>query len=375
MKQRMTIGSLHEARWKVLLVTAVAVFMALPRRDDRQRRVPGDRGVVPRTSLAGLSWVLNAYNIVFAALLVPAGPARGPAGAAADVLRRRLGCSSRRRRCAGWRRRSRCWSRARVVQAAGAALLVPTSLGLLLPEFPLERRATATALWGAIGGVAAATGPSLGGAARRRHELALGVLREPRPRAAGAGARRGGCCARRATRIAARSRTRSGIVLLVGGVGLLSLGIVKAPYWGWGSARVLGAFVGAALLLAAVRRALGAPPGTGARAHAVPRALVRRRERGVFVFALGFYAVLLANILFLTSVWDWSVLQAGVAVTPGPADGGAGGGARRGASSIATASASSRSPAGCCSPRAASSSPPARAPRPRTSPSSCRRRS
>jgi MFS family permease len=39
---------------------------------------------------------------------------------------------------------------------------------------------------------------------------------------------------------------------------------------------------------------------------------------GVFLFALGFYALLLANILFLTSVWGWSVLRAGIAVTPGP---------------------------------------------------------
>ena len=39
---------------------------------------------------------------------------------------------------------------------------------------------------------------------------------------------------------------------------------------------------------------------------------------GVFVFALGFYAVLLANILFLTSVWGYSTLEAGFAVTPGP---------------------------------------------------------
>jgi MFS family permease len=39
---------------------------------------------------------------------------------------------------------------------------------------------------------------------------------------------------------------------------------------------------------------------------------------GVFLFALGFYALLLANILFLTGVWGWSVLKAGIAVTPGP---------------------------------------------------------
>ena len=39
---------------------------------------------------------------------------------------------------------------------------------------------------------------------------------------------------------------------------------------------------------------------------------------GVGVFSLGFYAVLLANILFLTSVWGYSILEAGFAVTPGP---------------------------------------------------------
>ena len=62
-----------ERRWKVLIVTSVAVFVgfldvtvvniAFP---DIERSFPGD-------SVAGLSWILNAYNIVFAALLVPAG--------------------------------------------------------------------------------------------------------------------------------------------------------------------------------------------------------------------------------------------------------------------------------------------------------------
>jgi MFS family permease len=39
---------------------------------------------------------------------------------------------------------------------------------------------------------------------------------------------------------------------------------------------------------------------------------------GVGVFALGFYALLLANVLFLTGVWHYSILKAGFAVTPGP---------------------------------------------------------
>ena len=116
----------------------------------------------PDASLAWLSWVLNAYNIVFAALLVPAGRL-------ADLLGRRrlffVGLARVRRRLGlcGLAPSVEVLVAARVLQAAGAALLVPTSLGLLLPEFPLEQRATATALWGAVGGVAAATGPSLGG--------------------------------------------------------------------------------------------------------------------------------------------------------------------------------------------------------------------
>jgi len=51
---------------------------------------------------------------------------------------------------------------ARATQAIGGAVLVPISLDLVLPEFPLNQPATATALWGASQAVAAATGPSLG---------------------------------------------------------------------------------------------------------------------------------------------------------------------------------------------------------------------
>ena len=203
------------------------------------------------------------------------------------------------------------------MQAAGAAILVPTSLALLLPEFPLEQRATATALWGAAGGIAAATGPALGGvlvaATSWRSvffvNLAIGLpaliparrlLRESRDPNPGP-----------LTDIL-------GIVLLVAGVGLLSLGIVKGQDWGWGSAPVVGSLAASALALAAfVARSARHP------APVIELGLLRVRSfavanAGVFLFALGFYAVLLANILFLTSVWGWSVLRAGIAVTPGP---------------------------------------------------------
>ena len=124
-----------DRRWKVLLVTGVAVFMAFLDVTIVNVAFPSIRLAFPDASLAGLSWVLNAYNIVFAALLVPAGRL-------ADLLGRRrmfftgmalfLAASA----ACGLAPSVEVLIGARVVQAAGAALLVPTSLGLLLPEFP-----------------------------------------------------------------------------------------------------------------------------------------------------------------------------------------------------------------------------------------------
>ena len=134
-------------RWKVLLVTAVAVFMGFLDVTIVNIAFPDIRSSFPHDSLASLSWVLNAYNVIFAALLVPAGRV-------ADIVGRRrmffiglitfLAASA----VCGAASSVEMLVAARVVQAAGAAILVPTSLGLLLPEFPLEERATATALWG-----------------------------------------------------------------------------------------------------------------------------------------------------------------------------------------------------------------------------------
>src|SRR3954449_2619718 len=230
-----------DRRWKVLLVTASAVFMAFLDVTIVNVAFPSIRAEFPSTSLAGLSWVLNAYNIVFAALLVPAGRL-------ADLLGRRriffvgMGLFLSASALCGLAPSAPFLVGARVIQAAGAALLVPTSLGLLLVEFPPERRASATALWGAVGGVAAATGPSLGGLLIHWGDwrlvffvnLIFGA-------AAWLPARR----LLRETRDPDRGAVPDalGIALLAGGVGLLSLAIVKAPDWGWGSAQVVGAGV------------------------------------------------------------------------------------------------------------------------------------
>ncbi|ROS44967.1 MFS transporter [Amycolatopsis thermoflava] len=114
------------------------------------------------SSLADLSWVLNAYTIVYAALLIPAGRLADRHGRKAGP-RRADRLHPRQRGCAVapglW------WLVAfRVLQAAGAAALTPVGLGLLLTALAPERRAGAVKVWATTSSFAAALGPVVGGA-------------------------------------------------------------------------------------------------------------------------------------------------------------------------------------------------------------------
>jgi EmrB/QacA subfamily drug resistance transporter len=302
-------------RWKVFVVVSIGVFMssldlfivniAFP---DLQRDFAG-------TSLAGLSWVLSAYAIVFAALLVPAGRIADRVGRRRAFLGGLAAFTAASALCAIAPSVPTLVA-ARVLQAAGGAFLLPTSLGLLLPEFPPERRATAVGLWGAVGGVAAALGPPIGGllveaswrwvflvnlpiglAALWAASSVLHEVREsqdsPRPDLVGAG-------------------------VLAIGIGALALGIVKGSDWGWGSPEIVGSFAAAALLVAAFAWRSAHHP-----APVIEPAILRVRSFAVAnvasaLFFAAFGAMLLTNVTFLTAVWGYSTLTAGLALAPGP---------------------------------------------------------
>jgi NTE family protein len=298
------------------VVTSIAVYMALLDVTIVNIASPDMLRSFVHDSLVGLSWVLNAYNIVFAAALVPAGRI-------ADRLGRRrvflvglvlflaasLACSLAPSVA--------FLVGARIVQALGAAVLVPTSLGLILPEFAAGQRATAIALWTATGAIAAATGPALGGVlvqvAGWRWIFLVNLVIGP-PTLIWAATtlteRREGTRARWPDALAA--------FLLAGGVAALALALVKGPDWGWTSAGVWVALgCGAALLVLFGLR-------TGR--HPVPviePALLRIRSFtvanvGSLVFGVAFNAMLLGNVLFLTTIWHYDVLTAGIAMTVGP---------------------------------------------------------
>jgi EmrB/QacA subfamily drug resistance transporter len=302
-------------RWQVLLVTAVAVFMSFLDVTIVNIAFPDIRASFPGSSLSRLSWILNAYSIVFAAALVPAGRLADRFGRRRFFFLGLVAFLAASVAC-GAAGSVDVLIGARAVQALGGAMLVPASLGLLLPEFPLERRATATALWGATGAVAAATGPSLGGVLVDwqgwRSVFFVNLLI-------------GLPALLPARRLLRESREPQmvfpdafGALLLAAGVGSLALAIVQGPEWRWGSARILGAFAASAALIAVFLRR-----SARHRAPVIELSLFRVRSfavanAGGFVFAMGFFALLLCNVFFLTGVWRYSILRAGIALTPGP---------------------------------------------------------
>ncbi len=277
---------------------------------------PDIRASFPDTSLAGLSWVLNAYNIVFAAFLVAAGRV-------ADVLGRKrlfqfgvIVFTAASVLCAA------AWSvesliAFRIVQAAGAAIVVPTSLALVLEAFSAERRSHGVAIWTASAAIAAGLGPSLGGVLVELDSWRLAFLVNlPVGIVTFALAS--------STLVESRAPGRrqvpdlAGAALLALSIASLTLAIVQGEDWGWTSARVLAAFAVAAVLGGLfVRRC------TWHRSPMIDLALLRIRSVAVantlgLVGAAGFYSYTLCNVLFLTSIWGYSVLEAGLALTPGP---------------------------------------------------------
>ena len=146
----------------VLAVTSLAAFMASldlfivnVAFDDIGRDFHG-------ASLSDLSWVLNAYAIVYAALLVPFGRLADRFGRRAGFLAGVAVFTAASAACAA---SGSLWELVafRILQAAGAALLTPTSLGLVLASTPAAQRVKAVRIWAATGALAAAAGPVVGG--------------------------------------------------------------------------------------------------------------------------------------------------------------------------------------------------------------------
>ncbi|HEY7455901.1 MAG TPA: MFS transporter [Solirubrobacterales bacterium] len=263
-----------------------------------------------------LSWVLDGYFVVIAALLVPAGGLADRFGHRRIFLLGVAGFTAASLLCALAPTLSLLIA-FRVVQGIGAALIVPTSLAIVLDSFPLEKRSAGVGIWGAAAAAAAATGPTLGGALVELNDWRL-VFLVNLPLGAAivwAGSRR---LAERPIRDQ-RLPDLPGAALLACSLALVTLGIVEGNDWGWTAAGTLACFAAGALLLGAVIFRSRTHPRPIVEPDLFAHGSFRIGNLGTLLFSAAFFSIVLGNVLFLTSVWGYTVLQAGLATLPGPA--------------------------------------------------------
>ena len=282
-------------------------------------------------NLGNLSWVLNAYAIVFAALLVPAGRAADLVGRRAAFLAGMVVFGVGSAACAV---APDVWVLvgARVVQAAGGALLMPASLGLLLAAARPDRRAGTIRAWTSVGGAAAALGPVVGGAlvAVSWHWVfivnvpivvvaVLAGLRALPPDAGSAttGSAITGSAGRAAERAEALPDAVGAAVFTVA-IGALALALVKSDDWGWASPATLGLIAAAAIGIIVFIRRSATHPSPVVELHLLRMPTFATATTANIVFGAAFGAMLLLVTLWCQDVWGWSALRTGLGVAPGP---------------------------------------------------------
>ena len=266
-----------------------------------------------KANLSAVSWVLNIYAIVFASMLVPAGRIADLRGRKKVLLGGVVVFTLASLMCtlattlglliAG-----------RAVQALGAAMIVPTSLGLLYPSFPARQHTMVVGIWSGVSAVASPFGPLLGGVIASVSwrwiflvNLPIGVL------AVIVGAL---LLPKVHQPVGSRLPDAASVGSLLTAVALLVLATVQGPVWGWGDRRVVGLFVAAALATSlTVQRALRAP------VPVIEKCLFESvRFSAATVAALIYFAgsavFVLGSTLYLQAAWRFSPLQAGLAMAP-----------------------------------------------------------
>jgi EmrB/QacA subfamily drug resistance transporter len=307
---------LPASSWVVLASTGLAVFAVFLDTTILFVAFSSIGRSYPTVSPASLSWVLNAYTIVFAAMLIPAGRIADRVGRRRTFLGAVIVFTIASILCGlapsvGW------LVVARMLQALGAAALVPSSLALVLQTFPKSKVPFAVAIWSAIGAVAGAIGPTLGALVIEHLgwrwaffiNLPVGLLslllarrvlvegRDPNP---------------------GRFPDPLSIGLLIASLADVAFAVVKTSEWGWLSVELAGSLaISVALLVGFVVRC--ARVDNPLFDLALFRAPTFRIGNGaMLLYSTGFSAMFLGNILFLTRVWGYSTLRAGMVVSLGP---------------------------------------------------------
>jgi EmrB/QacA subfamily drug resistance transporter len=303
----------------VLLAASGATFMAFLDTTVVNVAFPQLRLSFPAVSLATLTWLVTGYSVLFAALMALAGRL-------ADVTgRRRLFLWS----VAGFTVASALSAAApdfgtlvaaRALQGACAAGMIPAALGLVLSTTAPQHRAAAVGAWSAAGSFAAAVGPAL--SAWLTAEISWRAIFAINIPVGLLVLWRAATSAPRDLPTGQALPDAVGTAAFTVGIAGIVIGLSEGSNWGWSSNSVLVSLVVGVFALAYAL--LRSRPGAAAegRIPALELDLYRNRRfalagLGSGFFAAAMYSWLLTGPLFLTAIWHYSVLKAGLAVTPG----------------------------------------------------------
>ena len=236
------VAEVNDRRWLVLAAVSLGMFMALLDATIVNIAVPAIMTDL-NTGITRVSWVLNAYNLGLAALFLSAGRLAARLGQKRVFIGGLVLFTLFSLAC-GFAPSIEWLIIFRVGQAIGGAAMAPVSLSILLGVFPQRQHGMAVGLWGALGAVAAALGPSLGGVIVQYAHwhwiffinvpigaialgMALWVVPERRHAEAGAGL------------------DLPAVLLSTTGLFCLTLALIQGHSWGWSSGRVIGLLVAA----------------------------------------------------------------------------------------------------------------------------------
>jgi len=302
--------------WPIFWIASVAAFLVSLDSTMLYAAFGALRAGFPDATPADMSWVLNAYTVVYAAMLIPAGGLADAHGRKRVFLFGVTVFIAASAAC-GLAGSVHGLIAARVLQAVGAALLTPASLSIVLAAFPQSKRAVTVSLWGAVAGFAAAVGPSLGSLVVQTVgwewaffiNVPIGAI----------SLWRGASLLSESTRSATPRRIDVvGMALLIVAVGAIALAIVEADAPAWTRLQLAAAAsTGLVALIAFVAWA------QHAREPLVDLGLFRHRtysavNAATLTFGIAFAMMFFTFFFYMNHMWHYSQALAGLAIVPGP---------------------------------------------------------
>jgi EmrB/QacA subfamily drug resistance transporter len=301
-------------RWWALIAVSLANFMAYLDNNVTNVALPTIQRSL-HLSIAGLEWVVSSYLLVVAGLLLAGGRV-------ADVYGRRrvfiigLTVFTLSSLAAGLAGSGGMLIGARAVQGLGAALLMPTTLAIILATFKDARERTmAIGIWGAIGALALAAGPVVGGVVSQHVHWGWIFLINVPVGAVTLGLGRWSIAESRAES-GVRRLDFPGLVTSALGLFALTYALIEGQNRGWTSALIVAAFAVAAVALAAFLLV-----ESRAKHPMVPLGIFRFREFSggtgtMMIWGFGILGIYFFTSLYLQGILGFSPTKAGLAFVP-----------------------------------------------------------